>query len=176
MVEINLNGVIRGTYLALQHMKKENGGEGGVIVNIASMAGLGPQLTSPIYTATKHGIVGFTRALAGASQASGYGVRINAFCPAYVKTALLDFVSNRLSGGQFGPLHKKLQQMDGVLEVPVVAESFLHLVTDEDKNGAVMMVTAEGAAYINFPQNFKEAPKTPVTSTRTPTEPELPSQ
>lgn len=33
-------GVVRGTYLALEHMKKENGGNGGVIVNVASMAGL----------------------------------------------------------------------------------------------------------------------------------------
>jgi len=33
-------GVVRGTYLALEHMKKENGGNGGVIINIASMAGL----------------------------------------------------------------------------------------------------------------------------------------
>ncbi|XP_028838417.1 15-hydroxyprostaglandin dehydrogenase [NAD(+)]-like isoform X2 [Denticeps clupeoides] len=38
MVDVNLNGVVRGTYLALQHMKKENGGQGGVIINVASMA------------------------------------------------------------------------------------------------------------------------------------------
>lgn len=32
-------GVIRGAYLALEHMSKVNGGRGGVIVNTASMAG-----------------------------------------------------------------------------------------------------------------------------------------
>lgn len=87
------SGLVRGTYLALDHMKKQNGGKGGVIINIASLAGskihlnyqnniiikcitperfrfnvcvsgLGPLPSAPIYTATKHGVVGFTRALA----------------------------------------------------------------------------------------------------------------
>uniref|UniRef100_A0A672R175 Zgc:56585 n=1 Tax=Sinocyclocheilus grahami TaxID=75366 RepID=A0A672R175_SINGR len=37
-IAINLGGVVRGTYLALEHMKKENGGNGGVIINVSSMA------------------------------------------------------------------------------------------------------------------------------------------
>ncbi|KAJ8348002.1 hypothetical protein SKAU_G00265910 [Synaphobranchus kaupii] len=179
MVDINLKGVIRGTYLALKHMKKENGGAGGVIVNTASMAGLGPILFLPAYTATKHGVVGLSRALAEASKAGGYGVRINALCPTFINTPLLSYLTDEELTGDFRPLchfAPQLQEMAGMLEVPVVAESFLHLVTDEDKNGAVMMVTAEGGAYINFPQNVMEVPKTPVTSTRTPTEPETPSK
>ncbi|KAA8586638.1 hypothetical protein FQN60_000474, partial [Etheostoma spectabile] len=64
MVSINLVGVISGTYLALEHMSKLSGGRGGVIVNTASMAGLGPLLSCPVYTATKHGVIGFTRAMA----------------------------------------------------------------------------------------------------------------
>lgn len=83
--------MVRGTYLALDHMKKDKGGKGGVIVNVASLAGLlnnlkelhhkqkrkqilcilcistlglGPLFPTPVYTATKHGVVGFTRAMA----------------------------------------------------------------------------------------------------------------
>ncbi|XP_056450432.1 15-hydroxyprostaglandin dehydrogenase [NAD(+)]-like isoform X2 [Gadus chalcogrammus] len=63
-VSINLMGVVRGSYLALEHMNKLSGGQGGVIINIASLAGLGPLPGAPIYTATKHGVVGFTRAMA----------------------------------------------------------------------------------------------------------------
>ncbi|KAF4077237.1 hypothetical protein AMELA_G00205700 [Ameiurus melas] len=62
-ISINLSGVVRGTYLALDHMKKQNGGNGGVIINISSLAGLGPFPSAPIYTATKYGVVGFTRCL-----------------------------------------------------------------------------------------------------------------
>ncbi|KAJ8276755.1 hypothetical protein COCON_G00085070 [Conger conger] len=146
MVAVNLNAVIRGTYLALQHMKKDTGGEGGVIVNTASLAGLGFLLTVPVYTATKHGVVGFTRAVAGASEESGYGVRINALCPGLVKTALLDSTSER--HGQFAHLShlsKEVVKKCGILEVPVVAEGFLQLVMDEGKNGAVMKITHEDA-------------------------------
>ncbi|XP_064205800.1 15-hydroxyprostaglandin dehydrogenase [NAD(+)]-like isoform X1 [Anguilla rostrata] len=164
-VEVNLNGVIRGTYLALQHMKKGSGGggEGGVIINTSSMAGLGPLLTSPVYTASKHGVVGFTRAMAEASSVSGYGVRINAFCPSFVKTPILDFMTNEKAAGQLGHLQHlsdKILAKTGILEVPAVAERFLQLVTDEEKNGAVMMVTQECTAYMNFPKDFKDAPKT----------------
>ena len=43
-------GVVRGTYLALEHMKKTSGGHGGVIVNVASMAGdAATQITSPMF-------------------------------------------------------------------------------------------------------------------------------
>ncbi|KAG7261667.1 hypothetical protein CRUP_010873, partial [Coryphaenoides rupestris] len=50
-VSINLMGVIRGTYMALEHMSKLSGGQGGVIINIASLAGLGPFPSAPVYTA-----------------------------------------------------------------------------------------------------------------------------
>uniref|UniRef100_A0A6P8QNQ3 15-hydroxyprostaglandin dehydrogenase [NAD(+)] n=1 Tax=Geotrypetes seraphini TaxID=260995 RepID=A0A6P8QNQ3_GEOSA len=39
-INVNLNGMIRGTYLALKHMRKDEGGEGGLIVNMSSLAGL----------------------------------------------------------------------------------------------------------------------------------------
>ncbi|XP_038564908.1 15-hydroxyprostaglandin dehydrogenase [NAD(+)]-like isoform X2 [Micropterus salmoides] len=87
-VSINLVGVIRGTYLALEHMSKLSGGRGGIIVNTASITGLSPVLSFPVYTATKHGVVGFTRAMAAASAASGYGIRVNALCPGCVQTDL----------------------------------------------------------------------------------------
>ncbi|XP_051761110.1 15-hydroxyprostaglandin dehydrogenase [NAD(+)] isoform X3 [Ctenopharyngodon idella] len=38
-IEVNLTSVIKGTYLALEHMSKEYGKEGGVIINVSSMAG-----------------------------------------------------------------------------------------------------------------------------------------
>ncbi|XP_053535878.1 15-hydroxyprostaglandin dehydrogenase [NAD(+)] isoform X2 [Ictalurus punctatus] len=39
-IEVNLTSVIKGTYLALEHMSKEYGKEGGVIINVSSMAEL----------------------------------------------------------------------------------------------------------------------------------------
>ncbi|KAJ0124480.1 3-oxoacyl-reductase [Diaporthe amygdali] len=63
----------------------------GRIINVSSMYGLkatGPHLPSTPYVASKHGVIGLTRA-----DANSYGhmnIRINAVCPGYVKTPLLD--------------------------------------------------------------------------------------
>ncbi|XP_010774312.1 15-hydroxyprostaglandin dehydrogenase [NAD(+)]-like, partial [Notothenia coriiceps] len=38
-IQVNLTSVIKGTYLALEHMSKEYGKEGGIIINVSSMAG-----------------------------------------------------------------------------------------------------------------------------------------
>ncbi|XP_013770164.1 15-hydroxyprostaglandin dehydrogenase [NAD(+)]-like isoform X2 [Pundamilia nyererei] len=152
MISINLAGVIRGTYLALEHMRKTNGGGGGVIVNIASMAGLGPLLTCPVYTATKHGVIGFTRAVAAASAASNYGIRVNALCPSFVGTELFTTIEHKL--GQFAHLKGAANQLVeklGVLNTPEVAECILELVTDETKNGEAFMVCTEMKGYVPFP-------------------------
>ncbi|XP_071663795.1 15-hydroxyprostaglandin dehydrogenase [NAD(+)] isoform X3 [Patagioenas fasciata] len=63
-IQINLTSVIRGTYLGLEYMGKGNGGDGGVIINISSLAGLMPAAFQPVYCATKHGVIGFTRSIA----------------------------------------------------------------------------------------------------------------
>ncbi|XP_029375108.1 15-hydroxyprostaglandin dehydrogenase [NAD(+)]-like [Echeneis naucrates] len=151
-VSINLVAVIRGTYLALEHMNKLTQGQGGVIVNIASMAGIGPLLSSPVYTATKNGVVGFTRAMAAASIASGYGVRFNVLCPSFVKTGLIPSTSSNM--GQFSHLFdaaNQLMEKIGILTVPEVAECFLELVTDETKNGEALLVMPKVKKYVTFP-------------------------
>lgn len=59
---------------------------GGSIVNIASIAGLHGVSDRAAYNASKHGLVGLTRTLAG--EWGGRGVRVNAVCPGWVKTEM----------------------------------------------------------------------------------------
>lgn len=151
-VSVNLTGVIRVTYLALQHMNKLTGGRGGIIINTASMAGLGPLLSCPVYTATKHGVIGFTRAMAAASATSGYGVRFNAFCPGFVQTDLMSNIFNQL--GQFSHLADATNQLVekfGTLNVSEVAERVLELLTDETKNGEALLILPNMKKYVTFP-------------------------
>ncbi|KAF9185002.1 hypothetical protein BGZ51_002997 [Haplosporangium sp. Z 767] len=66
VMDINLTAVIEGTRPGVEVFQVEKqqgrlGPEGGVIVNTASIAGPLPFTLSPVYTATKHGVVGFTR-------------------------------------------------------------------------------------------------------------------
>ncbi|XP_061558663.1 15-hydroxyprostaglandin dehydrogenase [NAD(+)] [Phycodurus eques] len=158
-VAINLVGVIKGTYAALEHMNKLNGGRGGVIINTASMAGIKPLLSCPVYSATKSAVIGFSRAMAGASTMAGFGIRFNALCPTLVQTELLASLSEKL--GQFTLLEEPTRQLldkHGVLNASEVAECLLELVTDESKNGEALMVSSKGKLYTTFP-SIEQEPK-----------------
>jgi NAD(P)-dependent dehydrogenase (short-subunit alcohol dehydrogenase family) len=58
------------------------------VVNVASIAGLVGISDRAAYNASKHGLVGLTRTLA--AEWGGRGVRVNAVCPGWVKTAMDD--------------------------------------------------------------------------------------
>jgi NAD(P)-dependent dehydrogenase (short-subunit alcohol dehydrogenase family) len=53
---------------------------------INTLSGVDPKKKFPVYSATKHGVVGFTRSLKDRSESDG--VRINALCPGLVDTKL----------------------------------------------------------------------------------------
>jgi NAD(P)-dependent dehydrogenase (short-subunit alcohol dehydrogenase family) len=67
----------------------------GSIVNVASVAGLVGIADRAAYNASKHGLIGLTRTLA--SEWGGRGVRVNAVCPAWVKTEM--DVADQAAGG-----------------------------------------------------------------------------
>ena len=81
---VNVDGVFFGLQ-ALLPLMIANGG-GGVTVT-SSMAGLSPFAPDPLYTATKHALVGLVRALAAAYASAP--VRINALCPGGIDTQLI---------------------------------------------------------------------------------------
>ncbi len=60
----------------------------GVIVNIASVAGLGGAPKMSVYSAAKHGVVGLTKS--AAAEYASKGVRVNAVCPAYARTPMAE--------------------------------------------------------------------------------------
>jgi 15-hydroxyprostaglandin dehydrogenase (NAD) len=55
-------------------MGKDEGGNGGVLVNMASIAGLVPFPFSPIYVATKHAVIGFTRSFGVSTSYKSVGI------------------------------------------------------------------------------------------------------
>lgn len=79
---INVDAMIIGTSLGLRMM------QGGHIILTASLAGLTPLDLDPTYTASKHAVVGFVRAVG--REASERGITVQGLCPGFTDTAILD--------------------------------------------------------------------------------------
>ncbi|KAF3422199.1 hypothetical protein E2986_13497 [Frieseomelitta varia] len=63
MVDVNYKGIVHATILGLHTMGRYKGGNGGIIVNMSSVAGLEGIPIAPIYGGTQYAIVGFTQSL-----------------------------------------------------------------------------------------------------------------
>ena len=81
IVRTNLDGVFFCAREALKHM-----GEGGRVVNISSVLGRFGVPGYTAYCASKHGVIGFTKALA--LEVAPRGITANAICPGWVETAM----------------------------------------------------------------------------------------
>jgi NAD(P)-dependent dehydrogenase (short-subunit alcohol dehydrogenase family) len=82
-VTVNVDGVVLGVRRLARVMKP-----GGRIVCTASLAGLTAVPEDPVYAATKHAVIGFVRSASTALEARG--ISINAVCPGFADTAMVD--------------------------------------------------------------------------------------
>jgi NAD(P)-dependent dehydrogenase (short-subunit alcohol dehydrogenase family) len=92
VIDVNLRGVAWGIQAVYPDMARRGSGH---IVNTASIAGLLPSAGEGSYAATKHAVVGVTKALR--VEGERYGVRASVLCPGAIRTPIL-------TGGRYGRL------------------------------------------------------------------------
>lgn len=134
VIDVNLNGAFLLSQLIGKQMVNNQQGK---IINIASMLSFSGGITVPAYTASKHAIVGLTKALA--NEWASDNVQINAIAPGYFRTdntqALQDdpernlAIENRIPAGKWG----EPQQLVG-------AAVFLATSASDYVNGHVLAV------------------------------------
>jgi len=125
---VNLKGVFLCMKHELAQMEKQGSG---VIVNVASIAGLTAVYNKPSYTASKHGVIGMTKA--AALQYARKGIRINAMCPGGVDTPIA--VDN--TGGNA----EALQRMNE-------AHPIGHIATPAEIAAGILYMCSEGASFM----------------------------
>lgn len=91
VLDVNLMGVVHGIRAFLPHIRAH--GEGGHIVNTASMAGMNAGLGFSPYVASKFAVVGLSEGLA--MQLAPHGIGVSVLCPEFVRTRIGDSGRNR---------------------------------------------------------------------------------
>ena len=87
MIRTHLYGVFYGIRAALRHMTPQRSGS---IVNVSSIHGPQPASGPPDYAAAKAAIIALTKS--AAAEVAHLGIRVNAICPGYIETPLLDVI------------------------------------------------------------------------------------
>ena len=84
VIDVNLMGVVYGAEAMIPHIKSH--GEGGWMINTASMAGMHGVPYAGAYTATKVAVVGMSEAWA--AELSKHNIHVSVLCPAFVQTRI----------------------------------------------------------------------------------------
>ena len=122
VIAINLSGVFYGMRYQIPAMLQSGGGS---IVNISSILGQAGTRFSPAYVASKHGVVGLTKA--AALEYATQNIRVNSVGPGYIKTPLL---TNTLDAAAMSAL-EGLHPMGRLGESEEIAELILWLASSK---------------------------------------------
>ena len=134
-LDVNLMGVVFGAKVMVPLIKQH--GEGGWIVNVASMAGMGGTPYGGAYTATKAAVVAVSESWAGELESEG--INVSVLCPAFVQTRIYDSERNRQSQYKSDKkssisenvfLNKAKKMVENGIEVSIVGKRVVEALND----------------------------------------------
>ncbi len=138
IINLNLSSAFHTTRLAFPDMKKNKWGR---IINIASAHALVASPFKSAYVAAKHGILGFTKSIA--LEGATFGIRVNAICPGYVRTPL---VENQIADTAKA---RGISEEAVVRDVLLAAQPTKEFVKVSDVAALAVFLTSEAANQIN---------------------------
>jgi len=138
IIALNLSSAFHTTRLAFPDMKANKWGR---IINIASAHALVASPFKSAYVAAKHGILGFTKSTA--LEGAQHGIRVNAICPGYVRTGL---VENQIADTAKA---RGISEEAVIRDVLLAAQPTKEFVKVSDVAAMAAFLTTEAANQIN---------------------------
>lgn len=144
---VNLEGPFYGTQAAIAAMKRS--GRAGSIVLLASVAAKVAAPPLAAYATAKAGVLGLARTAAIHCADKGYGIRVNALCPGFVDSAMVDEIAASAAGpgGDAEAVRAKLtrrQPLGRMARPEEVAEAALFLASDASSYMTGAELTLDG--------------------------------
>lgn len=144
VMEVNLKAIFRFARAVIPHMVAEGGGS---IVNTASVQGLRGHRDRLAYVASKHGVIGITRALA--ADHARQGIRVNAICPGTINTPMLHRVLDTMPDREAALQEFRALHPLGVIGEPEdIAYAALYLASDEARFVTGTTLVVDGGATV----------------------------
>lgn len=138
IIAINLTSTFHATKAALPPMKAAGRGR---VVNIASAHGLVASPFKSAYVAAKHGVIGFTKS--AALEVAQQGVTVNAICPGYVKTPLVEAqITDQAKA-------RGISEEAVMRDVILAAQPTKQFVTVEQLGGLLLYLVSDAGASVN---------------------------
>ncbi|CAB0039731.1 unnamed protein product [Trichogramma brassicae] len=142
-------GMITVSMLAIEHMGKDKGGAGGVLVNIAEHSRVQYTAQLPVYYATKQAIVSLSQSLGAPSNTERTGVRVITLCPGLTETALtIDSPNKLLSRVMKADFVKSLEQL--TIQTPYVVAQGLMWILRIGESGSIWVIENGQSPYEVF--------------------------
>jgi len=141
VIAVNQTGVFYCMKLALVQFLKQGGG---TIVNIASLAGLKASPNNISYSASKFAVVGMTKSVA--MEYATKNIRVNAVCPGYTESALLDQLI--AAKPEMDAILKSVIPMKRYGKAEEIAEAAVWLASDNTKFMTGQTITLDGGTSL----------------------------
>jgi 3-oxoacyl-[acyl-carrier protein] reductase len=138
VLNVNLKGTFNCTKAVIRHMSKQRKGK---IVNIASVVGEMGNAGQANYSASKAGVIGFTKTMA--REFAQRGINVNAIAPGYIETPMTDVLPEKTKAEL-----RRMIPMERLGRPEDVAEAVLFLVSEVSSYITGQVLNVNGGIYM----------------------------